>query len=318
MLKISIVVPTFNEENNIEEFLYLLLNQSYSADEILICDGDSSDKTVSIINKIKDKNDIIKIVKRKGKCRGSGRNSAIKEAKNDFIALIDAGTKPKLNWLEQLVKSLKNNNSVECIYGSVTPLVISDFTECLSVFFTGKKTYNGRITRSVASIIISKKLWKNIGGFPESKKNKFVVEDLIFLENIEKNKYKFIENFNAEVFWMLPDNLTDVFNKFKVYFYGGLFTGHAKKITTLRNLILNLVFISLSLTYNIFFLFFIFFYHLLRSNSYFNNSYWIKKSFNLNTIKKYILVSLQLLVIDIATYYGLIKYYIMLKWIKSQ
>ena len=32
----------------------------------------------------------------------------IKEVKNDYIALIDAGTKPNLNWLELLTKSLKN------------------------------------------------------------------------------------------------------------------------------------------------------------------------------------------------------------------
>ena len=49
-IKISVVVPTLNEEINIAKFLDSLLNQTRKPDEIIISDGGSIDKTVFIIN----------------------------------------------------------------------------------------------------------------------------------------------------------------------------------------------------------------------------------------------------------------------------
>tara|TARA_Y100001970_G_scaffold280495_1_gene389588 strand:- start:454 stop:1410 length:957 start_codon:yes stop_codon:yes gene_type:complete len=318
MVKVSIVVPTYNEESNIKDFINLLNNQTYSADEIIICDGNSTDNTIPIIKSFCQKNKKIKLVKRNGSCRGSGRNSGIKESRNELIALIDAGTKPKIDWLEKLIKDIELNKDTECVYGSVVPLIEDNFTECLSIFLIGKNRHFGRINRSVASILISKKLWKKVGGFPESKNNTFIVEDLIFLENIKKSNINFIENLEAEVSWILPNKYFDVFKKIKTYFYGGLFTGHAKKWTTLRNLLINMIFLILGLNYSFFYLIPILFFHLIRSFSYFIDSYWIKKKLNLIILKKFFILSIQLLVIDIATYYGLLKYIFMLKWKKSQ
>ena len=88
MIKISVVIPTFNEENNIGFLIKNLLSQSYPANEILICDGGSNDKTIEIVKNYAEKYKIIKIIPRKGKCRGSGRNSGIYASKNKYVALL--------------------------------------------------------------------------------------------------------------------------------------------------------------------------------------------------------------------------------------
>ena len=61
-IKISVVVPTLNEETNIAKLLDRLLDQTMKPDEIIISDGGSIDKTIFIINKYIKKNNIIKIV----------------------------------------------------------------------------------------------------------------------------------------------------------------------------------------------------------------------------------------------------------------
>ena len=52
-MKISIAMTTYNGEAYIEKQILSLLNQTRKADEIIICDDRSSDRTVELIEKIK-------------------------------------------------------------------------------------------------------------------------------------------------------------------------------------------------------------------------------------------------------------------------
>ena len=49
-MKISIIIPTINEENNLSDLLTLLLSNPYKDMELIVVDGGSSDKTQQIAN----------------------------------------------------------------------------------------------------------------------------------------------------------------------------------------------------------------------------------------------------------------------------
>ena len=49
-MNISICITTFNEEGSVGALLDSLLDQSLKADEIIVVDGGSTDKTLEIIN----------------------------------------------------------------------------------------------------------------------------------------------------------------------------------------------------------------------------------------------------------------------------
>ena len=51
-IKISVIVPTFNEEKNISKLIKALLSQSFLPDEIIISDGSSTDNTLKIIQRV--------------------------------------------------------------------------------------------------------------------------------------------------------------------------------------------------------------------------------------------------------------------------
>ena len=50
MVKISIVIPTFNSEKFLKNTLDSILSQTYENYEVIICDNYSKDKTKNIVN----------------------------------------------------------------------------------------------------------------------------------------------------------------------------------------------------------------------------------------------------------------------------
>ena len=66
-IKISVIIPTYNEEKNISKLLYSLLNQSHKPDEIIISDGGSTDKTTKeFISILKNENIIVNLRRSRG------------------------------------------------------------------------------------------------------------------------------------------------------------------------------------------------------------------------------------------------------------
>lgn len=59
--KISIVTIAFNCEKEIEETILSVINQRYDNKEYLIIDGASKDGTMDVVNKYRDKIDVIRV-----------------------------------------------------------------------------------------------------------------------------------------------------------------------------------------------------------------------------------------------------------------
>ncbi len=104
--KISIIIPTLNEEKHIGRCLDSILGQTYGGElEIIVADGGSTDKTLEIINKYCGSHPNIKLIDNPGKYQAAGRNRAIMESTSDLIAYIDAHSYAEKDWLEQLYNS---------------------------------------------------------------------------------------------------------------------------------------------------------------------------------------------------------------------
>ena len=199
-INISVIVPVLNEEDNIIFFLNSLINQTLKPNEIIICDGGSTDKTLSLIRDFQINNKEIILTKEKSICRGSGRNIAIKQSKSNYIALIDAGTYADKFWLERMANIIVSKDSIDIIFGVVKPIINNNFDLSLSTVILGKYYDNYLLIPTVASILLKKESLEIIGYFPTNAKGKYVVEDLIFLNNIKKSKLNFILAFIKKLF----------------------------------------------------------------------------------------------------------------------
>jgi len=110
MINISFIIPTLNAQKVLSKCLSSISKQNYpkSNYEILIIDGGSSDKTISIAKKYNSK-----ILKNPLKTAEAGKSVGIKSAKGKYICLIDSDNiLPNRNWLKQMVSPLEKDSSL--------------------------------------------------------------------------------------------------------------------------------------------------------------------------------------------------------------
>ena len=106
---ISIVVPTYNEEKNIERCLRALANQTVPRNqmEIIVVDGDSKDRTREIAAELAD---VVMIQTSEGV--GGARNDGFKVAKYEIVATTDADCEPSPRWVESVLKRFEKHKVV--------------------------------------------------------------------------------------------------------------------------------------------------------------------------------------------------------------
>ena len=116
---ISVVVPSFNEEEGIEAFLKSLCDQTLPRDqyEIIVVDGNSKDKTREIAEKYADK-----VFIQTSKKVGGARNDGVLASKYDLIVTTDADCFLPRPWLETIVKDFEKYPDASVIYGPIYPL----------------------------------------------------------------------------------------------------------------------------------------------------------------------------------------------------
>lgn len=115
---ISVIVPTYNEESNIEECLKSLSNQSIprSEYEIIVVDGNSKDRTREIAEKYAD---LVFIQTRKKV--GGARNDGAEASKGDIIATTDADCIIPRDWIARIEAGFSDPSVVQ-LYGLVEPI----------------------------------------------------------------------------------------------------------------------------------------------------------------------------------------------------
>jgi len=95
-MKVTIVIPAYNEEKTIEPTLKAVLAQDYSDFEIVVVNNASKDKTAEVVSKYP-----VKLVHESRKGLLWARECGRKNATGEIIANIDADCLPDVNWLSK-------------------------------------------------------------------------------------------------------------------------------------------------------------------------------------------------------------------------
>ena len=89
---ISVVIPLYNKEKAIVNTLRSVLTQTYTDFEVVVVDDGSTDNSLNVVRSFVDSfthSSFVKIIHKENGGVSSARNRGIKEAKGDYIALLD-------------------------------------------------------------------------------------------------------------------------------------------------------------------------------------------------------------------------------------
>lgn len=107
--KVSVIVTTKNEEENIKNFCESVKNQSYKNLELIVVDNNSTDKTVEIAKEYTGK------VYNVGPERSAQRNYGIEIAEGDYVLIADADMILTENVVRECVEYMLKDPNIKAI-----------------------------------------------------------------------------------------------------------------------------------------------------------------------------------------------------------
>jgi len=110
---VSIVMPTYNDEKYLKKAINDILNQTYKQFEFIIVNDGSTDNTEKILKDFLEIDDRIKVLNKKNGGTGSALNMGFAIAQGEFGTWVSSDDEKEPNFIEELVKCLKNNRDVE-------------------------------------------------------------------------------------------------------------------------------------------------------------------------------------------------------------
>ncbi len=118
-MKLSVVIPTYNNQATIEETLKSIVNQTFTDFEIIIVNDGSSDRTLAIINSFSESYTNIIVVNQNNQGPSKSRNNGAKIALGDYLVFIDADDKVEATYFQKAIKILDENPKLQLVYSDV-------------------------------------------------------------------------------------------------------------------------------------------------------------------------------------------------------
>lgn len=178
---ISVILTVKNEALSLPLLLDSLMGQSRWPDEVVVCDGGSTDETLAILETYGQWLPL-RVESAPGANISEGRNIAIDRATGEIIASTDAGVVLGPRWLEALTEPiLRGEAAVVSGWFEADPYTDFEVVMGATVLPARDEIDPATFLPSSRSVAFLKSAWADVGGYPEWLDYS---EDLIFDMNL--------------------------------------------------------------------------------------------------------------------------------------
>ncbi|WP_455795915.1 glycosyltransferase family 2 protein [Clostridium butyricum] len=106
---LSVIVPIYNGERYLKDFIENVQSQTYKEFELILVNDGSTDNTESICKKYEELDPRIVLINKKNEGAGPSRNSGLKIATGNYIMFIDCDDYFENNYFEILYDTIIRN-----------------------------------------------------------------------------------------------------------------------------------------------------------------------------------------------------------------
>lgn len=112
-ISLSVIIPAYNEANNIAETLQALVANSRRPDEIIVVDNNSTDHTARVASSFPD----VRVVHEPRPGVVHARTAGFDAATGDIIARLDADTVPSPSWCQTIIDAFTSDEQLTVVTG---------------------------------------------------------------------------------------------------------------------------------------------------------------------------------------------------------
>jgi len=226
---VSIVIPAYNEENNIIPTLKSLTQLEYPKNrlEIIVVNDGSKDNTKSAAEKfiIQNREFDIKLISKKNSGKGASLNKGLEAAKGEFFVVLDADSIATKDALMKILPHFTDDN-----IAVVLPLLKVDRPKnfwqrmqwleyIVNMFYKKLMSRLNCVHVSPGPFSVYRKsILKKIGGFDEDN----LTEDLEISLRLQSKHYRIIQLMDAEVFTIAPKTFRELYKQRNRWYKGSV------------------------------------------------------------------------------------------------
>lgn len=222
-MKISLLVPCYNEEKSIEASILSCLNQTRPFDQLVFVNDSSKDRTPEILAKYKDKITAIKTPKNTGN-KSSAQEYGLQFITGDVMVTTDGDTLLDKNFAKEIEKSFKDKD-VAAVAGYVKSIPHNWLTLCRAFYYVV-----GQDIHKVAQNYLNY-IFVMPGAASAFKTDAFrkyitfdhdtITEDLDFTYKMHTHNFRIVYNTKAICYTQDPADLKSYINQMRRWYDGG-------------------------------------------------------------------------------------------------
>jgi glycosyltransferase involved in cell wall biosynthesis len=179
---ISVVIPILNEMETLPRLLDALLQQTLLPLEIIVVDSGSTDGSIQVVEQRARQQGLgaggCRVIVNPDGMPGANRNRGVAEAKGEWIAFLDGGITPNIDWLEQL-KACAGVSGTKAVFGQCCFEADAAFEKAVCALSYGCKTVHPVLPAS----LFHRSVFTQAGWFRQDLRS---AEDTLWLREVER------------------------------------------------------------------------------------------------------------------------------------
>ncbi|MBN1503141.1 glycosyltransferase [Candidatus Woesearchaeota archaeon] len=222
---VSIIIPAFNEEKNIEKTIKSLLALDYPKEkiQIIVIDDGSTDSTYNMAKKYSKRG--VEVYKTTNQGKASALNFGLKKAVHPIVGALDADSFADKNAIKRMVGYF-NDKKVMAVTASLRVYKPKTFLEriqmieyMIGIFLRKVFAFLGSIHVTPGPLSLYRKsFFKKYGGYDEAN----LTEDIEIALRIQKKGYEIENSVDADVYTIAPYRFKPLFNQRLRWYLGFL------------------------------------------------------------------------------------------------